>query len=267
MLTKTDAIVLKSMKYSDTSKIVTFYTRQFGKLKGIAKGARSNRSKFGASLETGMHVSLMIYKKEQRELHLLSQADILSPFKRIHNELERMSAAMSVLELVDKVTHGEEEHGALFALVLETLRTIEAAPKNFVTTVFAFQLRLASLFGFAPSLDRCMNCGRDLEKILAKRSVPFQIARGGLLCDDCSGAVTGKTRAKTALMPGSTTISLPVLKIFRRLLASKFESLTSIEYDVRTRNEINETLRLYLRYHFEDLKPLRSTRIFEQLLT
>ncbi|MGB2868287.1 MAG: DNA repair protein RecO [Bacteroidota bacterium] len=267
MLTKTDAIVLKSMKYSDTSKIVTFYTRQFGKLKGIAKGARSNKSKFGASLETGMHVSLMVYKKEQRELHLISQADILTPFKRIHNELERMSAALGVIELVDRVTHGEEEHAALFALVLNTLRTIEGAPRNFITPVYAFQLRLASAFGFAPSLDQCMHCGRDLEKILTQPSVPFLVARGGVLCDDCSGTGSGKIKGKQAQTPGTTRISLPVLKIFRRLLAAKFESLTSIEYDEHTRNEIDETLRLYLRYHFEDLKPLRSTRIFEQLLT
>ena len=267
MLTKTDAIVLKSMKYADTSKIVTFYTRQYGKLKGIAKGARSNKSKFGSSLETGMHISLMVYKKEQRELHLISQADILSRFKRIHNELERMSAALGVLELVDKVTHGEEEHAALFALVLDTLRTIEAAQKNYVTPVFAFQLRLAALFGFAPALDHCMNCGRDLDKLLTKSPVPFLIARGGVLCDDCSVGGTGKTREKNTRISGTIAISLPVLKIFRRFLASKFESLTSIEYDERTRNEIDETLRLYLRYHFEDLKPLRSTRIFEQLLT
>ena len=73
MITKSEAIVLKSMDFRDSSKIVTFYTRSFGKLKGIAKGARQMKSKFGAALEPITRVSLVLYKKEHRDLQLISE--------------------------------------------------------------------------------------------------------------------------------------------------------------------------------------------------
>jgi DNA repair protein RecO (recombination protein O) len=77
MITKTEAVVLKSMNYRDSSKIVTFYTRGFGKVKCIAKGARQMKSKFGAGLEPITNVSLVLYKKEHRELQLVSQCDAI----------------------------------------------------------------------------------------------------------------------------------------------------------------------------------------------
>ena len=80
MLTKTEAIVIRSMKYGDSSKIVTFYTRQFGKLKGIAKAARRSNNKFGSSLEPLSHVMLVVYKKDHRDLHLISQCDSIQSF-------------------------------------------------------------------------------------------------------------------------------------------------------------------------------------------
>jgi DNA repair protein RecO (recombination protein O) len=93
VLTKTEVIVLKSMKYRDTSKIVTFYSRKFGKLKGIAKGARSANNKFGSSLELMTHSMLLIYKKEHKDLHLISQCDAINSYRNISNDLDRMTTA------------------------------------------------------------------------------------------------------------------------------------------------------------------------------
>src|SRR3989304_285501 len=145
MLTKTDAVVLKSMKFRDTSKIVTFYTRRYGKLKGVAEGARETKSKFGASLEPMTLLSLVLYKKEHRDLQLISQADILHRHKSIHSDFDRMPVALSVIELLNRLTHEEEENALLYALVLETLDAIDRAPRNAVNVLFAFELRVCSL--------------------------------------------------------------------------------------------------------------------------
>ena len=79
MIESTDAIVLRAIKYGDTSKIVTLYTRRFGKVAVIAKGARSAKSKFGSALEPMSLIQAVFYRKENREVQLLSQADLLHP--------------------------------------------------------------------------------------------------------------------------------------------------------------------------------------------
>ncbi len=147
MLVKTEAIVLKSMKYRDTSKIVTFYTKEYGKLNGIAKGARSAKNKFGSALEPLTHSMLVLYKKEHRDLHLISQCDAIDSFRNFTEDLDRMSIGLAVLELVNQLTHDEERKPALFPLLLETLSALNSSTKNYETYLQAFRLRLAALFG------------------------------------------------------------------------------------------------------------------------
>jgi DNA repair protein RecO (recombination protein O) len=117
MITRTDAVVLKSMKYRDSSKIVTFYSRRFGKVQGIAKGARQMKSKFGAALEPLSAVSLILYKKDHRELQLISQCDTLKTYKNIHSELERLAVGLSIIELLNQLTREEEGNDALYTLL------------------------------------------------------------------------------------------------------------------------------------------------------
>jgi len=278
VITKTDAVVLKSMKFRGTSKIVTFYTRRYGKVKGVAKGAREMKSKFGASLEPMMLVSLVLYKKEQRELQLISQCDILHQYKNVHSDMERMSAALSVVELLNKLTHEEEENSLLFALVLETLEAVNHATRNAINVLLAFELRLCSLFGFALSLDRCAACGRAMEG-LEGTGVVLQLSKGAVYCPLCSGTIPvfdperllSARRSphgipQAAERAGNMRLSMPALHILRRLASAKLESVPTLEYHEGVGNELQATLRLYLRYHFEEFKPLRSMEMFHKVL-
>ena len=107
MIVKTEAIVLSAMKFRDTSKIVRLYTREFGKVSVVAKGARDAKSKFRSALQPMSHVSAVIYKNDNRELQLLSQCDSITSFHHLTEDMEKMCAALSALELVDVVTHDE----------------------------------------------------------------------------------------------------------------------------------------------------------------
>ena len=129
MLVKTDAVILKSMKYRDTSKIVTLYSKEFGKLKVIAKGARSAKNKFGASLDPLTCSHVVLYKKEQRDLHLLSQCDLILPFNRLREDFDRMSVGFSVIELLNQIVHEEERNEPLYQLLLETLTALNRVRK------------------------------------------------------------------------------------------------------------------------------------------
>jgi DNA repair protein RecO (recombination protein O) len=279
MIAKTDAVVLKSMKFRGSSKIVTFYTRRYGKLKGIAKGARELKSQFGAALEPMTCVGLVLYKKETRDLHLISQCDILRSYKRIHSDIERMTVTLSVLELVHQLAHEEEENPLLYSLLLETMDALELSEGPPLNILFAFELRLCHLFGFGPSWDRCMRCGKASED-LTGGDVVLQLMKGAMFCPACGAeqpAVEYErllrqrhrsvSPANIAERLGNLRIPLRTHQILRRLSTAPLESVGTIRYHGNTGNELDATLRLYLRYHFEDLKPLKSLDILKQITT
>jgi len=258
MIVRTDAVVLKSMRFRDTSKIVTFYTRKFGKLAAVAKGARETKNKFGAALEPMTEVHLVLYKKAQRELQLVSQCDIVRPFKNIHAGMERMQTALSVLELLHQLTHDEEENPAVYALLTDTLEAIDRAERNFHNYLYAFELRFSTLFGFRPVFERCFVCGRAIAR--ENPRITFRIDRGGLLCSECADRRSGDRPAGL-----SASIGSPTARILQRLLTARLESLSTLAYEGSVWNEVDETLRSYLRYHFEDWRPLKSAEVFRAM--
>lgn len=152
MLATTDAIVLRSRKHSDTSKIVTLYTRDHGKLDVIAKGARDIRSKFGGAIETFAETRAVFYKKEKREagLYLLSKAELLHSNAKLIASLEHMEAATSVIELVNRSMHDEEENSALYELVRRVLSAMDAESEPLVLNALLvfFYLQFAEQLGF-----------------------------------------------------------------------------------------------------------------------
>jgi DNA repair protein RecO (recombination protein O) len=263
MLIKTEAIILKTMKYRDTSKIVTFYTKEYGKLKGIAKGARTAKNKFGSSLEPMTLSMLVIYKKDHRDLHLISQCDAINSFKNLTEDLDRMTTAFAVIELINQVTHDEERNPALFELLGETLSALNSSLKNYSSYFHAFQIRLATLFGYAPNFEVCAECGNSLVIANGEKQFAFQLARGAVFCNSCcmpSDTSTSMRDQSNALI----SISAQGLQIMRRLMKAQISSLGNLEFDIHIGNQIDELLRLYLRYHFEGLKPLKSTELFQQ---
>jgi DNA repair protein RecO (recombination protein O) len=238
MITKTEAVVLKSMNFRDSSKIVTFYTRRYGKVKGIAKGARQMKSKFGAALQPITKVSLVLYKKEHRDLQLISECDAIKTYKSTHSELERMAVALSVLELVNQLSHEEEENDKLYLLLVDTLNEIERAKKNFISLLFAFEIRYAAQFGFAPNLEICSHCGRSLNDMEAEGTAVFRLSRGAVLCNRCStsegqirsdallGKKTTPGKAGSAISAeGSVRVSIGTLKTLQRLLTARLDSI------------------------------------------
>lgn len=261
MLTKTEAVVLKSMKYRDTSKVVTFYTKEYGKIKGIAKGARTAKNKYGSSLEPMTKACLVLYKKEHRDLHLISQCDAIDSFRHLSEDLDRLSMALAVLELVNQVTHDEERKPVLYNLLVEILSALDCSTKNYANYLQAFRLRLAAIYGYAPNFDQCGTCGKPIATEKDEKRFEFQIARGAIVCNRCLSRQSVQ-RNRTGQFFGNASLSVQGLQVFRRLFNALTSSLGNIEYDARTGNEIDTILRLYMRYHLEGLKPLKSTEMF-----
>ena len=255
MIVASDALVLKSMRYGETSKIVTLYTRRYGKLRVVAKGARQPKSKFGGSLEPITHISVIFYRKENRDLHTLSQAEIRSGYFRIHSNLEKLSIGLAIVDLVSAVFHGEEENESAFRLLTQSLQLLDTAKMSSRNVLLAFEMRLVSLLGFQPHFRSCSVCGSQLSLGEVKSGIIFDIARGGLLCVLCEKKGSRKVKVSRA--------ACRALLIF---LDSPLDEVTQITLGRTLEKEINEVLSTFMRYHLGGGNLFRSQETLSQIV-
>ncbi len=177
-LYKEQGVVLRSVKLGEADKIVTVMTQGAGKIRAVAKGIRKTTSRFGARLEPFTHVSLMVYRGRS-SLDTISQAEIISPFRAIRDDLGLFVAGETMLEAVDKVAEEHERNVRLFLLLLSGLRALETRPADPAAMAESFLLKLLSLSGFHPSLTACAVCGRADPDLFAS-------GQGGAVCRACA---------------------------------------------------------------------------------
>jgi len=254
-IVKTEAIVLRSVNIRESSKVVTFYTRQFGKVAGMVKGARQSKSKFGSSLEPMSYVLLVFYKKEGRDIQTVSHCDLMKPFRKLYEDLDKMAVGMTMIELVNIVAHEQEQNIELFTLLQRTLNTLNTATHSPSNLLYYFEIRLAKVLGFEPIFGHCVSCRKELKEVAEVRSYKIHVEKGGLICAKCS-AVYGHT----ALLPAG------ILKIFRQILTSnEMEAVFDFEVDEKMRNIMESFIWTYLRYHISGLRALKSDQVFSKM--
>ncbi|HJY64841.1 MAG TPA: DNA repair protein RecO [Ignavibacteria bacterium] len=151
-LIKTEAIVLKYTNYRETSKIVTFYTKSHGKIRGIARGVRSSKTRWGGVLQSMAYLNLFFYFKENKDLHLVSNAEYLRAYNSIFNDYDKMQAGFKIIELVNRTTADHQQNTEIFNLLKNTLEQLENATKNFFNLLFYFEFKLCDLLGFGIDL-------------------------------------------------------------------------------------------------------------------
>jgi len=252
MIVSTNAIVLRTMKYGETSKIVTVYSRKYGKMKLIAKGARSAKNKFGASLEPMAHSSIVLYRKEHRDLHLLSKAEIAEPLLKLSNESEKLAVGLAIVELVNMVMHDEEENQPMFALLAESLEAANDASHNVSNVFFAFEIRMCGLFGYGLDLRRCSLCGRDVEENPDAGRAYLMLDNGSVVCSDCHA------RHKAS----GVKMSKGIVRILVHLTTAAMSSVAGLAMPPAIQNEILALLTMYVKYHIEGVRTLKSLSLF-----
>ncbi len=215
MIVKTEAIILRTMKYNETSKIVTLYSKEFGKISCIAKGVRSAKNKFGSSMEPLTHSFVVFYKKEHRDLHLISQCDAMKTFKNIGKDLDLLTIGFAIAEFFYRIAHNEEKNELLFNLLIDTLTALDAEPKTPMIHLHALRLRTAILFGYSPTLDYCAACRKELLGGSGEYRYAFQIARGAVFCNACMSP-EGTSSNGLSSQQLMVTVSAPALQILRR---------------------------------------------------
>ncbi len=171
-------VVLRTIRLGEADRIVTLMTEQHGKVRAVAKGIRRTTSKFGSRLEPLSHVSLLGWQG-RGDLDMINQAEVIDTFRPVREDLDRIGAAMSMLEVVDQI--GQERHGnpRLYEMLVGAIAAL--AVRNSPMVAPAFFLKVLALEGSAPFLDGCVSCGEEDADAL----VAFDLMEGGVLCRNC----------------------------------------------------------------------------------
>ena len=250
-LRTTKAVVSRTMKMSNSSKLVSLITEKHGLVKVVAKGARRPKSKFGAALEPITLINCMYHYRDNRDLQTLSNAEIIEPFTQIKSDIMILSIASGIVEIAQSHTALEDPKAGTFELVAETLNGLEPCNvKDAEKHLWRFVLRLLAAAGYSPSLDRCIMCRKKPEHT----SVFFSFDEGGLICS-CTD-----TRGKFGFMvsPGS-------LMAMKSLMTEKNENLPKLKIGISQGKEIEKIILQFLSYHSGYSRPPKSLAFLRKI--
>ena len=247
MIFRTEAVVLRTMEYGETSQIVTLFTREKGKITVIAKGARLLKSRFGATLQPMAYTQVVFYYKATRGLQTLTESSHVQPFHHISENLEKIAVGLRVVELVNALLQDEQEHLQVFNLLIQVLDRLDQADEHAVNLLPYFELRLSMVLGFAPHVDR--------------ESVETLPDDGGVLALD-DGAVL--TISDAANRPGRRA-SRTALRAYAVLARADLDTIMRMRLAPAVRREVYSLVEAYLQFHVEDAYPTRSDKVLARL--
>jgi len=177
MLTSMEGIVLKTQNYGETHKIITILTKQQGKISAICRGANKTKSRLNAVAQPFIKATFLIYVT--KGLSTVQQGEIENSFRYIREDIIKTAYAAYIMELTDKIIEAKHPDKLVYSQLDQTLEWINAKT-DYMIPVMMYELKLFQKGGFAPIVDRCVNCGRQ--------EIPytFSVREGGLLCPHCT---------------------------------------------------------------------------------
>jgi DNA repair protein RecO (recombination protein O) len=198
---KATGIVIRTSDWSETSRIATFFTREFGKVRALAKGGRRLKSNFEVALDL-LTVCNIVFMRKQSGLDLLTEARVDERFTGMRSNLTALYSGYYIAELLDLGTQDHDPHPNLYDEALRKLRDLNAAKLDLSATTLRFELVWLHELGYRPRFDACAVC--SAESPSTPRGWTFSPTAGGILCAKCeigqsdkrpvSGAVLEKLR-------------------------------------------------------------------------
>lgn len=180
-LIKATAIVLRSRKWGDADRIVTFYSKEKGKIGGVARGARRPKSRFGAALEPFSLCRLNLFEKAGDSLLRVSQVDLVRSSQKLRESLRLIDSAARMVNVVAAITPDGDSDPLLFDTLEQGLASLHES-EDPAFTALLFQIRLLGVTGFRPQTDHCAACG----KAHFAGEPQFSPLAGGLVCLSCA---------------------------------------------------------------------------------
>ena len=226
--------MLRHSDYGEADRLLTLYTRQLGKTRALAKGARKIASRKAGHIEPFTHVKLQLAKG--RDMLILTQADTVDAYLPLREDLILTSHASYVMELLDRFTYEEEtESPSTFRLLTDTLSRLASKSDPWLVIRY-YEMRLLDHLGFRPQLFECANCGREIKA----EDQYFSFSAGGVICARC-----GKG------LPNLHAISVEALKYLRHFQRSSYAEATRARPDLDVQQETETLMQGYFTYLLE----------------
>ena len=242
---KTEAVVLKQSPMGEADRILTFYTQDMGKVRAVAKGVRRPKSKLTGHLEPLCHVSISV--SHGRNLDLVTEAQVIQPFKGLREDLHRISQGIYLAELVDSFSVEHSSNSSVYRLLLVALGCLETMRERDLLLPH-FELHLLEHSGYRPELFRCVECRATLEP----GDHTFSAARGGIVCPDC------RVASGESIVP----LSLSAMKVLRFLIRDEeYARVGGLKVNSKTLRDIERLLRTYIRFLVE--RELKSVEFMD----
>jgi DNA repair protein RecO (recombination protein O) len=183
---KAIALVLRTTDWSETSRIATLWTREFGKVRVLAKGGRRLKSNFDSALDLLTVCSIVLLRKSSGGLDLLTEAQVVKRFPHLRADLSALYAGYYIAELLSEWTEDCDPHPGLFDEALATLQALGSQPPQSAVLptgqrLARFEFVLLRELGYSPTLDTCAGCQAPIEG----EGMAFSSAAGGILCPRC----------------------------------------------------------------------------------
>ena len=237
MLEKDEGVVLKTARSGETSLLVTFMSRRRGKIRLMAKGFLSQKHPSRGLLETGNHVEVVYYYKENRSLYYIKEASPLAPTFSARDSLPHLAVYLAAMELLDQVCYPGSADEAIVELAVE-YGGIVADAKDPLFLFLAFELRLLAVLGAFPDLTGCAICQRGTD------GGTYSARDGASYCRE-----HGQEAAPAA--PGSLALSAEALALAHRCAGERLKVLAGEGVTKQTRKDLGKIVHWTYTYHVQ----------------
>lgn len=231
---RASAVVLRHSDWGEADRLLTLYTREHGKIRAIAKGARKVTSRKAGHIEPFTHVTLQLSKG--RDLFVVTQAETVNLFPGLRADLVKTGYAAYIVELLDRFTYEEgSSNPTLFRLLIESIERVEKEADAWLAVRY-YEMRLLDHLGFRPQLFECANCERE---ILAEDQY-FSFSAGGVICPRCGLG-----------LPNPGRISVEALKYLRHFQRSSYRDASRARASLEVQKETEVLMQGYFTYLLE----------------
>ncbi len=243
-----EAFVLKSLKYGESDRIVTFFSKSSGKIKGVAKGGAKSRKRFGAALEPLTEVSVTYFVKEGRELARIDHCDLLASHIPLQKQLKNYYALSYIAEITDLFSRVNEKDETFYRLIKAIVESLEKGVP-LALCIRYFEIWTLKLQGLLPSLTNCSHCGSRI----ANADGFFDQQSNDFFCLSCL-----KRYEQNAMKLNKEVLSF-ILEVLKK-------NVKEIKRNELFKKSVNETLEKFLSALFLNFieKPFLSYKYLKE---
>ena len=248
----TQAVLLRRIAYGDHDLIITFFTRNHGKVAAIAKSAKKSSKRFAGVLEPFSVLDVVCNSGRRKGLPILQEAALIHPFSNIRTDIRKTGYASYWAEIVNEWMVENEAQPDIYHLLEQVLHQLHRGEMTGAGISILFQVRFLAYVGLSPNLTRCCACKRDIDGV-PKTDLAFDLARGGPICDRCC-----------RVSPERPVLSKGTIKLLRWVQKVELKKALRIKFSSRASREGLAFLEAFVPYHLgkipKSLKVLRQVR-------